>query len=161
MAVIGIVAIAKNLAIGKDGKLPWHYAADLKFFKETTTGHAIVMGATTWGSIGRPLPGRMNIVLSRNDGLDIPDGVRLVASKAEVLQLAETLETDVFVIGGAQVFASFADDIEKWIVTDVPVTVEDADAFMPADFLNGFEVESTRDLGDGLTVKRYTRSSQN
>ncbi len=64
--IIGIVAVAKNFAIGKDGKLPWHYSADLKFFKETTLNHAIVMGFNTWNSIGKPLPKRLNIVLSQN-----------------------------------------------------------------------------------------------
>jgi dihydrofolate reductase len=58
MSIIGIVAIAQNYAIGKDGKLPWHYPADLKFFKQTTTNHAVVMGFNTWKSIGKPLPNR-------------------------------------------------------------------------------------------------------
>ena len=58
MSIFAIIAIAKNYAIGKDGKLPWHYPADLKFFKETTTGHAVLMGSHTWDSIGRPLPNR-------------------------------------------------------------------------------------------------------
>jgi len=60
MKIIGIVAVGKNLEIGKDGKLPWHYPADLSFFKRTTSGHVIVMGFNTWLSIGRPLPNRKN-----------------------------------------------------------------------------------------------------
>jgi len=74
--IIGIVAIAKNYAIGKDGKLPWHYSSDLKFFKETTAGNAVVMGSNTWRSIGKPLPNRLNVILSRS-GLDLPSGVLL------------------------------------------------------------------------------------
>ncbi|HCA57471.1 MAG TPA: dihydrofolate reductase, partial [Blastocatellia bacterium] len=75
MTLIGIVAIAENFAIGKGGKLPWHYPADLKFFKETTTGNAVVMGRTTWDSIGRPLPNRLNIVLSRSGSIEPQPGV--------------------------------------------------------------------------------------
>ncbi|HSK71207.1 MAG TPA: dihydrofolate reductase, partial [Pyrinomonadaceae bacterium] len=66
MSIIGIVAIAQNYAIGRGGKLPWHYSADLKFFKETTLNNAVVMGFNTWKSIGKPLPKRLNIVLSRS-----------------------------------------------------------------------------------------------
>lgn len=159
--IIGIVAIAKNFAIGRGGKLPWHYSADLKFFRETTTGHTIVMGSTTWASIGRALPHRLNIVLSRRDDLDLPDGVRRVGSKNEVLELAGTLDTNVYVIGGAKVFEAFADVIDQWIVTEVPDGVEDADTFMPADFLDHFEIENTRDLGEGLTVRFYAREPRN
>lgn len=158
--IIGIVAVAKNLAIGRCGKLPWHYSADLKFFKETTTGHAVVMGSRTWSSIGRPLPNRLNLVLSGQRSLDLPDGVRQISSEKEVIHLAKTPDTDVFVIGGAKVFETFADQIDRWIVTEVPITVEDADTFMPPGFLNGFELESTRDIGDGLTVKFYDRPSR-
>ena len=89
MSIIAIVAIAKNYAIGKDGKLPWHYPADLKFFKETTTGHAVVMGSHTWESIGRPLPNRLNIVLSRSAEIEETPNVRLLRSKDEVLEFAE------------------------------------------------------------------------
>src|SRR5437879_406067 len=121
MAIIGIVAIAKNLAIGRGGKLPWHYSSDLKFFKETTMGHAVVMGANTWRSIGRPLPGRLNIVLSRSGNAEVPATVRLVRSRDEVLDLAAAVDTDVFIIGGAEVFKAFADDVDKWIVTKVPI----------------------------------------
>jgi dihydrofolate reductase len=159
--IIGIVAIARNFAIGRGGKLPWHYSADLKFFKETTTGQAVVMGSTTWRSIGRPLPNRLNLVLSRNANLDLPEGVRQLKSRDEVLELAKTLDTNVYVIGGAKVFDAFADVIDRWIVTEVLDTVDDADTFMPADFLDGFQIENTRDLGDGLTVRYYTREAQN
>ncbi|HEX3102022.1 MAG TPA: dihydrofolate reductase [Pyrinomonadaceae bacterium] len=151
--IVGIVAISKNYAIGKDGKLPWHYSADLKLFKETTTGNAVVMGANTWRSIGKPLPNRLNVVLSRTGNVDTPASVMKLSDTGEVVDLAQYLNRDVFIIGGAKVFADFADVIEKWIVTEVPVTVEDADTCMPADFLDGFELSETRELEGGLTVK--------
>ena len=151
--IIGIVAISRNYAIGKGGKLPWHYAADLKFFKEMTSGNAVVMGANTWRSIRKPLPGRLNIVLSRTGNVETSAEVMKLESKDEVVVLAEYLNRDVFIIGGAKTYADFADVIEKWIVTEVPMTVDDADTFMPADFLDGFELDDIRDLGDELRVK--------
>ncbi|MEQ1923011.1 MAG: dihydrofolate reductase [Pyrinomonadaceae bacterium] len=151
--IIGIVAIAKNYAIGRNGKLPWHYSADLKFFKETTIGNAVVMGANTWRSIGKPLPNRLNIVLSRSGNVETPDGVVKLNNKQAVIDLAKGAKGDVFIIGGAQVYRDLADIIDKWIVTEIPVTVDDADTFMPEDFLNGFELEQTIDIGDELRVK--------
>ena len=158
MAIIGIVAISKNYAIGRDGKLPWHFAADLKFFKETTTGNAVVMGANTWRSIGKPLPNRLNVVLSGSSSVTPPAEVMRLGEKDEVIDLAQYLNRDMYVIGGARVYADFADVIEKWIVTEVPLTVDDADTFMPTDFLDEFELDETRDLGDGLHVKILHRS---
>ncbi len=155
MAIIGIVAIAQNYAIGKDGKLPWHYSADLKFFKQTTLNHAVVMGFNTWKSIGKPLPQRLNIVLSRSSNLESQPSVLLLRSTNEVLSLANYLNCDLFVIGGAKTYENFTDTIENWIVTEVPETIEDADTFMPRDFLDGFEVKETRELGDDLRVKIY------
>jgi dihydrofolate reductase len=158
MTLIGIVAIAENFAIGKGGKLPWHYPADLKFFKQTTTGNAVVMGMNTWRSIGRPLPKRLNIVLSRSVDIKTQPGVILLRSKEEVLALAEYFSCDVFIIGGAKTYESFADVIEKWIVTEVPEVVEEADVFLPRGLTAGFEVESEQVLEDGLRVKIYQRA---
>lgn len=151
--IIGIVAIAKNYAIGRDGKLPWHYSADLKFFKETTTGNAVVMGANTWRSIGKPLPNRLNIVLSRSGNIETPDDVVKLNDKQAVIDLAKKTKGDIFIIGGAQVYRELADVIDKWIVTEISITVDDADTFMPEDFLEGFEIEQTIDLSGELTVK--------
>ena len=159
MAVIGIVAIAKNFAIGKDGKLPWHYSADLKFFKETTVGNAVVMGFHTWKSIGKPLPKRLNIVLSRTADLENRPDVLLMRGKAEVLALAQYLKDDLFIIGGAKTYQNFADVIEKWIVTEVPDKVEDADTFMPKDFLDEFELQETKELENDLRVKIFVKNS--
>ncbi len=155
--IIGIVAVAKNLAIGKDGKLPWHHSADLKFFKATTTGNAVVMGANTWAAIGKPLPDRLNVVLSASSSVTPPAEVMRLAEKDEVLDLARYLHRDVYIIGGAKTYAAFADVIEKWIVTWVPDEAADADTFMPADFLDGFNETDSRDLGDGLVVKTLLR----
>lgn len=153
MALIGIVAIAKNFAIGRGGKLPWHYPADLKFFKQTTVGNTVVMGANTWRSIGKPLPDRLNVVLTRSSDLQVPPDVMKLSSVDEVVELSKLLNKPVFVIGGAKVYESFADVIDRWIVTDVPETIEDADTFMPATFLDDFELDEAVDLDGRLRVR--------
>ncbi len=151
--IIGIIAISKNYAIGKDGKLPWHYPADLKFFKETTTGNAVVMGANTWRSIGKPLPNRLNIVFSGSSSVTPPPEIMRLSTKDEILDLARYLNRDVYIIGGAQTYAEFADVIEKWIVTFVPEEIVGADVFIPKNFLDGFDLVDTKDLGERLQVK--------
>lgn len=151
--IIGIIAISKNFAIGRGGKLPWHYSADLKFFKRTTLGNAVVMGSTTWRSIGKPLPERENIVLSRSNDLELPNGVRLMSSVEDILDLDERDGRDVFVIGGASVYRAFADIIDRWIVTEIPETVNDADTFMDRSFLDEFDLEDTIELDGELRVK--------
>lgn len=157
MAIVGIVATAKNLAIGKDGKLPWHYAADLKFFKETTVNNAVVMGFNTWVSIGKPLPNRLNIVLSRSQNIENQPNVLLLRSAEEVTALAKYLKCDVFVIGGANTYENFAELIDEWIVTEIPETIADADTFMPENFLEFFAVRNVKSLEDNLSVKNYAR----
>ncbi len=160
MAIIGIVAISKNYAIGKDGKLPWHYSADLKFFKKTTTGHAVVMGANTWRSIGRPLPNRLNIVLSRSGKVETPPEVTQFDSREAVLDFAEDYNKNIYIIGGAKTYADFADVIDRWIVTFVPEEITDADTFMPPDFLAGFEQVEEIEVDANLFVKTFRRSAE-
>ena len=153
------MAIAKNFAIGKDGKLPWHYSADLKHFKATTMGGALVMGSNTYRSIGKPLPGRLNIVLSRSAQIDSAENLIFLRSEKEALDLSKFLNRDLFVIGGAKTFAEFADHVDAWIVTHVPIEVEDADVFMPSDFLNGFDAVEKSEIGDGLVVETLRRAA--
>ncbi len=158
MAIIGIVAIAENFAIGKDGNLPWHYAADLKFFKQTTRNHTVVMGFNTWQSIGKPLPQRLNIVLSKSHDVENQPNVLLLRSRAEVLALSKYLNGDLFIIGGAQTYENFADAIDEWIVTEIPLAIENADTFMPRNFLDDFQVREINKLDDDLSVKIYRRN---
>ncbi len=158
MSIVAIVAVAQNLAIGKDGKLPWRYPSDLKFFKQTTIGHAVVMGWKTWESVGKPLPNRLNIVLSHQRTIENQPAVLIQRSREEVLALHQFLNCDLCIIGGSGVYETFKNDIEKWFVTEVPLTVADADTFMPPDFLKEFELTTTQELDDGLMVKNYQRS---
>ena len=155
--VIGIVAVDRNGAIGKGGKLPWHYSADMKFFKETTTGNACVMGYKTWLTLKKPLPNRLNIVLSRQSEIDPQDSVIVCHDVESVLSVAKDLKGDLFVIGGEQVYRSFLPYIEKWIVTEVPLTIEDADAFVPENYLEGFKLTESKKIDEDLRVSFYTR----
>ena len=155
--IIGIVAVDQNGAIGKGGKLPWHYSADMKFFKETTTGNAVVMGHNTWRSLKNPLPNRLNIVLSRHSEIEPQDSLLALPDVESVLSTAKGLPTDLYVIGGEQVYRSFLPYIAKWIVTEVPLTIADADAFVPENYLEGFELTDSKKIGEELTVSFYHR----
>ena len=155
--IIGIVAVDRNLAIGKGGKLPWHYSADMKFFKQTTLGNAVVMGRRTWATLKAPLPERQNIVLTRNGGLEVPEVVTVMKDVESVVEFAKTVDPHLFVIGGAKVYQAFMPHIDRWLVTEVPLSVEGADTFMPKNFLDGFEIYEVRQLDEGLRVKFYER----
>ena len=158
--VVGIVAVDRNLAIGKNGKLPWHYSADMKFFKEMTIGNAVVMGRRTWLTLKKPLPDRQNIVLSRDQNL-ANDSLIVMSDVESVLDFARKQEGHLFVMGGAKVYESFLPHIQRWIVTEVPLAVEGADTFMPSNFLDGFDLYELRQLDEGLRVKFYERKLQN
>jgi dihydrofolate reductase len=157
--IIGIVAVDQNLAIGKDGRLPWHSSADMKFFKQTTIGNAVVMGRRTWLTLKGPLKDRQNIVLSREQNLPSQDSLIVLRDVDSVIELVSGKDQHLFVIGGAQVYESFLPQIERWIVTEVPLAVEGADTFMPANFLDGFEMYELRQLDKGLRVKFYERKT--
>jgi len=155
--IIGIAAVDRKGAIGKGGKLPWHYSADMKFFRETTSGHAVVMGRKTWLTIGKPLKNRLNIVLSRDTDIEPQESLIVFSDIESVLSFNKSLSTDLFVIGGAQIYEAFQEHIEKWIITEVPLVVPGADAFMPKGYLEGFEVVESKSLDDDLVVKVYGR----
>lgn len=158
--IIGIVAVDRNLAIGKDGKLPWHYSADMKFFKETTIGNAVVMGRRTWQTLKGPLKERQNIVLSRNGSVAPQAGVMVMNNVDAVLEFSRTLDCHLFIMGGAKVYEAFLRYIDRWIVTEVPLSVEGAETLMPPNFLEGFELYELMQLDEGLRVKFYERVSE-
>ena len=155
--IIGIAAVDHKGAIGKDGKLPWHYSADMKFFRETTTGHAVVMGRKTWLTIGKPLKNRLNIVLSRDASIEPQESLLVFSDIDSALSFSNSLTTDLFVNGGAQIYEAFLPYIEKWIITEVPLTVNGADAFMPKGYLEGFKVVDSQSLDENLVVKFHER----
>lgn len=123
-----IVAASANNVIGARGDLPWRLSDDLKRFKAITMGKPIVMGRKTWDSIGRPLPGRQNIVVTRQADF-AADGCDIVASKKEAIAVTGGAE-EVMVIGGSQVYELFLPDAERLYLTRVHAEVE-GDAFFP------------------------------
>jgi len=129
MSVSIIVAKSENNCIGVDGKLPWHLPADLKHFKEITTGSPVVMGRKTFESIvsllGKPLPNRRNIVVTRNSSYR-PDGAEVMHSLSDAVKL----ESNVFVIGGAQIYEQALPLADSLYITNVHTRV-DGDAFFP------------------------------
>lgn len=126
-----IVAIADNNAIGKDNALLWHISEDLKFFKQTTLGCPVIMGRKTFESIGRPLPKRMNIIVSRR-GYDAPEGVVVVDSLEKAYAAAQEQGSEkCFVIGGGQIYAQALDSADRLIITHVHTVIEEADTFFP------------------------------
>ena len=155
--IIGIAAVDRKGAIGKGGKLPWHYSSDMKFFRETTTGHAVVMGRKTWLTIGKPLKNRLNIVLSRDSNIEPQESLLVMSNVESVISFGESLTTDLFVIGGAQIYEALLPQIEKWIITEVPLTVSGADAFMPKGYLDEFKEVDSQSLDDDLVVKYFSR----
>ena len=124
-----IAAIAKNNALGKDNDLIWHLPADLKRFKKVTTGHPILMGRNTFESIGKPLPNRTSIIITRNNNYFI-DGCLIANSIEQAIELTEG--KDAFIIGGAQIYK---DALEQNLVDRLDITLLhhefEADAFFP------------------------------
>ena len=112
-----IVAVGTSGVIGNDGRLPWRLPSDLAHFKKTTMGHPVVMGRKTFESIGKPLPGRRNIVLSRSVA-QFPPGIEGVSSPEEVLELCAGDE-EVFVIGGAEIYRHFIGCADRIYLTEV------------------------------------------
>jgi len=118
-----IVAMAENRMIGLDGAMPWHISADLKYFKQVTMGAPVIMGRKTFQSIGRPLPGRMNIVITRDtdfraDGIEVVHDLEAARRKAEAISLIEG-KNEVFVIGGAQIYALALPAADRLYLTEV------------------------------------------
>ena len=117
-----IVARTRNLVIGKENKIPWKISADLQFFKKVTMGYPIIMGRKTWESIGRPLPGRRNIVVSRNTSYSAV-GAELVSSLEQALDSLKDFKR-VFVIGGQQLFNQAFPLADELFITEIELQVD-------------------------------------
>ena len=125
-----IVAISDNNAIGKDNALLWHISEDLRFFRRQTLGSPVIMGRKTFESIGRALPGRVNIVISR--GFSTGEEVEVAASLEDAFAIAESTNLEkCFVIGGGQIYSQALEMADRLIVTHVHTNIEDADTFFP------------------------------
>jgi len=135
-----IVAHDQNRVIGIDNKMPWHIPSELAYFKEKTMGKAIVMGRNTFEAIGRPLPGRLNVVITRNTSYE-RDGVTVVHTIDEAIQLATSHHEDVMIIGGEQIFKEVLPYADLLYVTLIQHQFE-GDTFFPS-YENEWEVIST------------------
>jgi dihydrofolate reductase len=133
MKVSLIVAVSENGVIGRDGGLPWRQSADLKRFKNLTKGHTIIMGRRTWESIGRPLPDRRTIVVSRQPDYRPEADVRVAASLDAAIESAAG-EDEVFVIGGGQLYSEALPRVDRLYLTRVSAHVEGDTKFPDVDW---------------------------
>ncbi len=157
MIVSIVVAIAQNNAIGKNNQLLWHLPADLKHFKQITSGHTIIMGRKTYDSIGRPLPNRRNIVITRNTDLAI-EGAEVVTNLDDALALCDQ-EDEVFIVGGAQIYEHALAKTNRIHLTTVHETY-DADTFFPEIDKKDWKVINSEDHGpDEKNAVAYTFST--
>ena len=131
MIISTIVATGNKNAIGVDNDLPWHLPADLKFFKETTKGHFVIMGRKSFESIGRPLPGRTNLIVTRQKDFS-HSGIYVFHSIAEALKFAQNKEQkEVFILGGSTIYEQTKNLWNKLYLTRVDADVPNATAFFP------------------------------
>jgi dihydrofolate reductase len=151
--MIAIVAMSENRVIGHNGMIPWKLSKDMQFFRRTTTGHVIVMGRKTYDSIGRPLPGRENIVISRT-ALAI-DGVQCITDPALIPVPGDA--KNLFIIGGAEIYGALMPRCDEVLLTLVKREVE-GDTFFPV-FEDDFKLSEIVEADDEMEIRRYVRSS--
>ena len=162
MRVALVAAVARGGVIGRDGGIPWRLPEDVAFFKELTTGHTVVMGRRTWESIPerfRPLPGRRNVVVTRNPEWSA-EGAERAGSVEEALALVEGTER-VFVIGGAEIYTAALPHADELILTEIDVGVEGDTVFQLWDrdaFEEVSREESVAADGTPLAFVRYRRN---
>jgi dihydrofolate reductase len=140
MMISLIVAISKNYCIGKNNQLLWHLPKDLKFFKQHTTGKPIIMGRKTYDSIGKPLPNRRNIVISRNKDLKI-EGVELTSSLQEAIDICTGID-EVCIIGGGKIYNEAISIVNRMYITFVETEIEGDTYFPKINFSNWHETFS-------------------
>lgn len=129
MSISIIAAVGKNLELGKNNDLIWHFKEDMRFFKETTTGHTVVMGRKTFESLPKALPNRRNIVISSNSDY-VAEGAEVVTDINDIYSLAENDE--VFIIGGGKIYSRFINDADKLYLTEIDAAEPSADVYFPS-----------------------------
>ena len=149
-----IAAMARNRVIGRGGKIPWHIADDFRWFKRATTGQTVLMGRKTFESLGRPLPNRRNLVVTRGPEIEGVEVIRDLAA-FDPARYA-TPGTDVFVIGGAEIYAQLLPRCDELLLTLLPDDVE-GDAYFPA-FEGHFFFRETVLVHPEFEVRRYVRN---
>ena len=156
MPVTIVAAVARNGVIGVDGRLPWRLPDDLRRFKKLTLGHVLVMGRKTYESIGHPLPGRTTVVVTRNARWDSgSDEVVVAAGVPEAIAAATSIDDEVFVVGGAQVYAAALPVTHRIELTLVHAEPDGDTTFPDVDW--GEWLELGREEGDGVAYVTYER----
>lgn len=154
MTLTLVAAVGANGVIGVDGRLPWRLPEDLAVFKALTLGGVLLMGRATYESIGRPLPGRTTVVLTRQQDWSAP-GVRVAHDLDSALRLAGDLGDQVFVVGGAQVYADTLGFADRLVITSVDASPEGDTYFPSVDWSEWQEVG--RHPYDGFSIVTYDR----
>lgn len=129
--IIIIAAVGKNLELGKDNNLIWHIKGDMKFFKEHTINHHILMGKNTFISLPKMLTNRIHLVLSRN-GDDLPSDVILLNSIEDFINYSKNIDDDIYVIGGASIYKQMIDLCDEMLLTEIDDICKDADVYFPS-----------------------------
>ncbi len=143
MIVSAIVAVSKNMVIGRDNQIPWHLSGDMKFFKRTTINHHVIMGRKTFRSIGMPLPKRTNIIISR-DPFFIASGCIVARSVEEALEIAyDHQETEAFIIGGGEIYRLSLPYWDRIYLTEVDVEIPDGEVFFPQPTWDEWQLRSS------------------
>lgn len=153
LKLTAIVAMTAERVIGRDGGLPWHLPEDLKLFKRHTTGHPIVMGRKTWDSIGKPLPNRQSIVLTRDRGWSA-EGATVIHSP-EDLKSIDLIDSQVYIIGGAQIYEAFLPFTDELLVSHIYENFT-GDTHLPH-FEEQFPQVSVEEKYDAFELRRYSR----
>ena len=143
MSISIIAAMGTNRVIGRGNGLPWNLPADTRFFKETTRGHPVIMGRKTFDTMGKPLPGRRNIVITRRPHLEIP-GTEVVSSLEAALSLVNVQEEEVFIIGGSEIYEMALAIADRMYLTLIHESFE-GDTFFPEFDESDWVVVSRRD----------------
>jgi len=149
--MIAIAAMSKNRVIGVEGRIPWHISEDLKFFKRSTLGHIVVMGRKTYESLGKPLPGRENWVVTRR--AEIP-GVRVLRSLEEITEPSDARA--VYVIGGAEIYKALLPRCSEILLTHVDLDAA-GDTWFP-EFEDEFDNGEILEKGSNYEIRRHRRT---
>lgn len=157
--IIIIAAIGKNKELGKNNDLIWHLKEDLKFFKQTTMNHKVIMGYNTYTSLPKNLPGREYILLTHKD-INIDNGLVFHDLESLLIYL-KTLDEDIYIIGGASIYKMFIDYAAELLLTEIDAEDKEADAYFPNWNLDNYELEVINEINDNPNYKhvRYRKNS--
>ncbi|HET7827241.1 MAG TPA: dihydrofolate reductase [Candidatus Saccharimonadales bacterium] len=163
MVLSAIVAATENNVIGKDGQMPWRLPAESAYFRQTTMGHPVITGRKNYEAMGRPLPGRLNVVITRQADYKVPEGVAVAHSLAAALNLEAVKSAgEVFIIGGQQIYDEAMPTIDRLYLTIVHTKIDGGTAFFNYDPADWVEVRSDYHPADtdnnlAFTIKLFER----